>query len=217
MQTIKLQQRSCSSLSRANGQTLRARPFTSARTSRGTVQVFAKKGKSRGLTPRMAPGMAAQQMGEPPVPEVDPENAEFVVFVRAKNYSEGKITIAEGPWLPLSVFRGSQPLNFLVRYLETEWGRKLYSNLLISQIATGLYKDRENIERKLRQNVPQFVNVPSKSFEYAFKLRDKSNPKAWRDAVGITPIPAEKDIVTGIDNIKNFFSAENFGKIFQSS
>lgn len=37
--------------------------------------------------------------------------------------------------------------------------------------------------------------------------QDKSNPKDWKNAEGVTIIPPESEVVTGIDNVKKFFSA----------
>ncbi len=43
-------------------------------------------------------------------------------------------------WMPVSVISGGAAANNLVTNLDTEWGRKLYSKLLIRQLANGVYK-----------------------------------------------------------------------------
>ena len=56
-------------------------------------------------------------------------------------------------WFPLSVIKGSAAANTLVKSLDSEWGKKLYGKTLIRQIGMSLYRDRKNIERKLRREV----------------------------------------------------------------
>lgn len=99
---------------------MRSAPFTSSRPTTGsrsrTVQVLAKKGQKgrSGVIPgqgemirvstadddvpitlllpnvwlRLVPPSLGQN--EPPVPEVDPDNVEFVIFLRAKNVRSGR-------------------------------------------------------------------------------------------------------------------------------
>lgn len=54
------------------------------------------------------------------MPEVDPVNVEFVIFARVKNAAQMVVPSLTGPkapvgWLPLSVVKGSQAANFLVK------------------------------------------------------------------------------------------------------
>jgi hypothetical protein len=60
---------------------------------------------------------------------------------RAAQVKGGKLPpIKETPWYPLSVMKTGSQGKVLVSLLENEWGRKLYSNLLIRNIAQSLYK-----------------------------------------------------------------------------
>jgi len=45
-----------------------------------------------------------------------------------------------------------------------------------------------------RLQVPGWKNV--REFRYAFKIRDKENPKDWSIAEDLTHIPAERDLGT---------------------
>ena len=63
----------------------------------------------------------------PPTPPVDPDNVEFVIFVRAKKFPQ---------WYPLSVVKGGQAANMLVKAMESELGRKLSGNSLVRNIGT---------------------------------------------------------------------------------
>lgn len=190
------------------------------------MQVYAKgKGGGRGAIRQSAgvPGVpggigapGGMQMVKPPVPEVDPENAEFVVFMRAKNYpGEKGVLIKEGKWIPLSVFKGSGTANYLVKALETGWGRALYSNLVIRNIATGLYNDREKIELGVRRGYPPFKDVPSKNFSWGFKVRDKTKPEDWTNSDGLTELPSQEQVMTSpLDAAKAFFGMDNVSKMF---
>lgn len=181
-----------------------------------SVQVMAKgKGGRRGVAG--VPGQMEMIQREPPTPEVDPENAEFVIFVKAKKYMDGKIEVSESKWIPLSIVKGGQAANLLVKACESEWGRKLYSNTLIRNIGLAVYKDRAEIERNIKNSYPPFKTVSSSNFAYAFKIRDKSNPKSWIASEGLTVCPpASKLEGTAQDALANFFSAGNFGAMFSA-
>ena len=43
-------------------------------------------------------------------------------------------------WIPLSIMNGGGPANTLVRSLDSGWGRKLFSNIIIRGVAEGLYR-----------------------------------------------------------------------------
>ena len=63
----------------------------------------------------------------PPTPPVDPNNAEFVIFVRAVKYPQ---------WYPLSVMNGGPAANVLVKAMESDLGKKLSGNTLVRNIGT---------------------------------------------------------------------------------
>lgn len=66
----------------------------------------------------------------PPTPPVDPDNAEFVLFIRAVKFPQ---------WYPLSVVKGGSAANIIVRAMESEFGRLLYGKTLIRNIGTVCY------------------------------------------------------------------------------
>ena len=46
-------------------------------------------------------------------------------------------------------------------------------------------------------------------------LQDKSEPKSWYKAEGLTIFPPESELKgTALDDLKSFFSADNLGKMF---
>lgn len=61
----------------------------------------------------------------PPTPPVDPDNAEFVLFIRAKKFPQ---------WYPLSVVKGGSAANTLIRAMEYDFGKLLYGKTLIRNI-----------------------------------------------------------------------------------
>lgn len=134
------------------------------------------------------------------MPPVDPDNVEFVIFVRSKKLLQ---------WMPLSIMKGGAAANLLVKSQEVEIGKKLYGNALIENVAKAIYKDKSDVERTLRSQFPMFKAV--KEFEYGFKIRDKENPKSWYLANDIQILPPEEEIsATPVENVSNFF--QNIGK-----
>ncbi len=51
--------------------------------------------------------------------------------------------------MPLSIVKGGQSANVLVKTMESEWGKKLYSRTLVSNIAQAVYKVRVLPAQKL--------------------------------------------------------------------
>ena len=87
------------------------------------AQVIAEaKGKSR-----MRQGGPKQQMQRPPTPPVDPDNAEFVVFVRATKLPR---------WIPFTIVKGGTQANLLVKGMDGNFGKEFYKTTLINNIAT---------------------------------------------------------------------------------
>eukprot|EP00798_Chlamydomonas_sp_ICE-L_P020973 gene20973-27829_t len=171
---------------------------------------------AKGKGPAAAfPGQMEASKREIPCPEVDPENAEFVIFVRSAKYPEGKLTISESAWLPLSIVKGGQAANALVQTCQTKWGAVLFANTLIRNIALAVYKDGDMMEQRLKET-PQFKKVPKGKFEFAFKIRDKTAPKDWVSTRGITICPSNAELERdtpqvafgrffGLDNLKTMF------------
>jgi hypothetical protein len=69
---------------------------------------------------------AATQMAKPPVPPVDDDNEEFVIFVRA----EEKPT-----WNPVSIVKGGSQANVLVKTMKGKVGDGFYGKTLKNNLA----------------------------------------------------------------------------------
>lgn len=122
-----------------------------------------------------------------PTPPVDPDNVEFVIFVRSKKLPQ---------WMPLSVMKGGGPANMLVKSLENDLGKSLYGNTLVDNVGRAIYKDKAGIEQAIRAQFPMFK--AAKEFEYGFKIRDKEDPKAWYLATpDLQIIPPEEELGSG--------------------
>ena len=63
----------------------------------------------------------------PPTPPVDPDNEEFVLFIRAKKFPQ---------WYPLSVVKGGAQANVLLRAMQNDLGKLLYGKTLIRNIGS---------------------------------------------------------------------------------
>lgn len=161
---------------------------------RRQVQVYAK-GKQR-----MRSGMQRPQMVMPPTPPVDPDNEEFVIFVRSKKLPQ---------WVPLSIMKGGTPANMLVKAVENDLGKKMYGKQLIKNIAQSVYRDRVQVEEQIRKQFPPFK--ATKEFEFGFKIRDKANPKDWYMAKNVELLPPESELGGSAfeeakENVSNFLS-----------
>lgn len=66
----------------------------------------------------------------PPTPPVDPDNEEFVLFIRATKFPQ---------WYPLSVVKGGAQANVLLRAMQNDLGKLLYGKTLIRNIGSVSY------------------------------------------------------------------------------
>jgi len=131
---------------------------------------------------------------------------------------EGKLEVKEGRWVPLSVVKGGPAANYLLKAMESEWGRKLYSKTLLRQIGMAIYRDREKIEENVKNSYPPFAKLKSKNFQYAFKIRDKSNPQAWIKADKVTVFPPEEVMGgTAQEQLSKLFNPESIAQMFSKS
>ncbi|KAL3137038.1 hypothetical protein ABBQ32_006625 [Trebouxia sp. C0010 RCD-2024] len=149
---------------------------------RQQLQTCAGKGKGK---QGMRQGGGAQQMGPqmPTPPPVDPENVEFVVFVRSQKLLE---------WWPFTIVKGGRPANLLASSLESEWGKKLFGKALIRSIAQPIWKDKRKLEAKIRKEYPPLKSA--KKIEWGFKIRDKTRPNSAFEPENLTMLPAEEDL-----------------------
>jgi hypothetical protein len=161
----------------------------------------------------------------PPIPEVDPENEEFCVFVRTTQGTYKN-------WIFVSVVKGGAAANSLVKAVtDSAWGRQLYSSTLIRNIGAAVYKDRDAVVKGLKDQIRRQVQFspqakimeavcsqPINSFEFAFKIRDKSKPGEFQKTEGLTIIPNEAVVSENpITAFQKFFSPESLGAMFGSS
>ena len=56
--------------------------------------------------------------------------------------SQQGLEFSDMPWVPLSIVKGGQAANYMVKAMESDFGRKLYSKTLIRNIAQAVYKVR---------------------------------------------------------------------------
>lgn len=181
-----------------------ARPvaaFTAAQPSRARLEVYAGKGKQRmrtgGSSTRQMQSQS-QQSQAPPTPPVDPDNEEFVIFVRSKKLPQ---------WVPLSVVKGGAAANMLVKGLDTEFMRETTVGTLVNNIGRAVYKDKDQIIASLRKAYPPFKEA--KEFEWAFKIRERDDPKAWYLPKNLMNIPPEEELSAEkapLEGVKDFFS-----------
>eukprot|EP00469_Lotharella_globosa_P013685 CAMPEP_0167773594 /NCGR_PEP_ID=MMETSP0111_2-20121227/1515_1 /TAXON_ID=91324 /ORGANISM="Lotharella globosa, Strain CCCM811" /LENGTH=193 /DNA_ID=CAMNT_0007663265 /DNA_START=198 /DNA_END=779 /DNA_ORIENTATION=+ len=153
-----------------------------------------------------APGRVVRNI--PPTPPVDAQNEEFVIFVRSKMQRQ---------WLPLSMVKGGWQANAIIANQRNEFGKALFGKTLdetlTRNIASAIYQDKNKLENKIRQQIPQLKHT--KVFQFGFKIRDRDVPEDWWKAEGITVIPPAEDIPkTPIENIGDWFQG-SFGKVGQ--
>ena len=65
------------------------------------------------------------QQAKPPTPPVDPDNEEFVVFVRATQLPR---------WIPFTIVKGGAQANILVKAMQGNFAKEFYSKILLNQI-----------------------------------------------------------------------------------
>lgn len=100
-------------------QQLRVRPSVAHRD-------VAVAGKRKGKSRMRQGGFRQQQRPKIPTPPVDPDNEEFVVFVRAVQMPR---------WIPFTVVKGGTQANVLVKAMKGNFGTKFYNKTLVNNIA----------------------------------------------------------------------------------
>eukprot|EP00210_Caulerpa_lentillifera_P002224 g2137.t1 len=152
---------------------------------------------------RSPEGMLARNMApvqkKPPELPVDPDNEEFIMFVRSKLLPR---------WIPYTVMKGGWSANALAKAQGTKWGRNLYGETLIKNIGQAFYQEINKVESSIRQNIPALKNASQ--LEYGFKIRDKENPNDWYKTEDIQLLPSKEEVEAGgiIENVKDIFSGK---------
>ncbi len=120
-----------------------------------------------------------------PLPEVDPENAQFVIFVRSK--------LGIKRWFPLNVVTGGTQANLLIKGMESELTKETSSATLLREVARTIYKDRVQIEELVRDKFPPMKFA--KEIEYGMCVLDRAKPReSVMGMLGVMPLPAEADM-----------------------
>jgi len=126
------------------------------------------------------------------LPPIDPDNEQFVIYVRSK---KGLKT-----WFPLNVVTGGSTANTLVKGLDSNLSKDVFSSLsyyhfshtflqmalksLTNNIGQALYKEQVQLEEMVRK-MPMLKSA--RELEYGFSVLDKENPNSMFK-------PSEKDV-----------------------
>jgi len=133
-------------------------------------------------------GASRRPGGQPPMeqymPPIDPDNEQFVIYVRSKKGFKA--------WYPLNVVTGGSTANTLVKGLESNVSKDLAKKSLTSNIGQAIYKDIEQLEEMCRR-MPMLK--AAKELEYGFTILDKSNPSSMfnPDPEKVFVIPCEEE------------------------
>jgi len=139
--------------------------------------VVAGKGRER-------MGGPGRQRGGPeiPIPPVDPDNEEFVIFVRSKKLQM---------WVPCTMIKGTNAANQLVKSLG-DTGKSLQKDTLIRSLGESVYGNQKELLKAAKKSSPMLGYA--KEFEFGFKVRDKTNPKEWYIPKQIVIIPPKDEL-----------------------
>mmetsp|Transcript_4758 Transcript_4758/g.15869 ORF Transcript_4758/g.15869 Transcript_4758/m.15869 type:complete len:212 (-) Transcript_4758:56-691(-) len=168
---------------------------------RRSMVVYAK-GKGQGN--RAGRGMPGQGGVEQFLPPIDPDNEQFVIYVRSKKGLK--------VWYPLNVVTGGSAANTLVKGLDNDMSKSMALKSLSQNIGQAIYKDFEAIN-KVARTMPMLKQA--KEIEYGFGVLDKENPRSMftpsKEKVWMIPseeecldTPANKLQEAG-DNLKKMF------------
>jgi hypothetical protein len=168
---------------------------------RGAVEVYAK-GKGGGR--RGGPASQMQQQVEQFMPPIDPDNEQFVIYVRSKRGIKA--------WYPLNVVTGGSAANTLVKGLDNDMSKSMALKSLSQNIGKAIYRDFDAIEQVAR-SMPMLKQA--KEIEYGFGVLDKENPRASMfspkpDSVWM--IPSEEECETPADKFQE--AGDNLKKMF---
>mmetsp|Transcript_11207 Transcript_11207/g.50860 ORF Transcript_11207/g.50860 Transcript_11207/m.50860 type:complete len:214 (-) Transcript_11207:1528-2169(-) len=164
------------------------------------LQVNAKgKGGGRRAGKSQRPG--GQPSMEQFMPPVDPDNEQFVIYVRSKKGMRA--------WYPLNVVTGGSTANTLVKGLDSNLSRDMAKKSLTNNIGQAIYKDADQLQEMCRR-MPMLK--AAQELEYGFMILDKKNPSSMfkppADKVFIIPpeeetqMPAQK-MTEGLQSAAN--------------
>ena len=118
------------------------------------------------------------------MPPVDPDNEQFVIYVRSKKGFKS--------WFPLNVVTGGSTANTLVKGLDSNLSRDMAKKSLTNNIGQAIYKDADQLQEMCRR-MPMLK--AAKELEYGFMILDKKNPSSMFNppAESVFVIPPEDE------------------------
>lgn len=167
---------------------------------RRSMVVYAK-GKGQGN--RSGRGMPGQGGVEQFLPPIDPDNEQFVIYVRSKKGLK--------VWYPLNVVTGGSAANTLVKGLENDLSKSMALKSLSQNIGQAIYKDFEAIN-KVARTMPMLKQA--KEIEYGFGVLDKENPRSMFAPASdkVWMIPSEEECETPASKLQE--AGDNLKKMF---
>jgi len=169
----------------------------------GRRDVTTRAGKGKGKGNREGPGAKMMQAVEQFMPPIDPDNEQFVIYVRSKRGLKA--------WYPLNVVTGGSAANTLVKGLDNDMSKEMAKKSLSQNIGKAIYKDLEAIE-KVARTMPMLKQA--KEIEYGFAVLNKENPRSMfappSDKVWL--IPSEEECETPADKFQEM--GDNLKKMF---
>lgn len=179
----------------------RANAPAHAANGRRSCAVYAK-GKGSGNRTGRGPGLPGQNV-EQFLPPIDPDNEQFVIYVRSKKGLK--------VWYPLNVVTGGSAANTLVKGLDNDLSKAMALKSLSQNIGQAIYKDIEAIG-KVARTMPMLKQA--KEIEYGFGVLDKENPRSMftPSSDKVWPIPSEEDCETPASKLAE--AGDNLKKMF---
>lgn len=176
---------------------------------RGRTVVHAKQERNR--PPGMKRGGKMGQGGQPqiPTPPVDPDNEEFVIFVRSKSLPM---------WVPCTMIKGTSAANQLVKQFG-QIGQNLAKDTLVRNIGESVYGNSKELIKAARKSS---LNLKyATAFEFGFKIRDKTKPTDWfipkdiivlppKDQLPQAPLAGAQNALSNVkDSLSNMFGGKS--------
>lgn len=165
-------------------------------TGRGQLQCFAK-GKSSN---RKIPGKGGQGGPDMSLPPLDPENPQFMIYVRSK---------AVPQWYPVSVVTGGSAAKGLIKMAEGNFAAQFGQDALTRNVGSVIYKDEQQIRSLVIRQYPLLKKA--KALEWGYKVLDAAQDpkKQLMSFAGVVKIPEESELKApvekAVDNVKNLF------------
>uniref|UniRef100_A0A7S0QY08 Uncharacterized protein n=1 Tax=Pyramimonas obovata TaxID=1411642 RepID=A0A7S0QY08_9CHLO len=165
-------------------------------TGRGNLQCYAK-GKSSN---RKIPGKTGNPGADMSLPPLDPENPQFMIYVRSK---------AVPQWYPVSVVTGGSAAKGLIKMAEGNFAAQFGSDALTRNVGSVIYKDEQQIRSLVIRQYPLLKKA--KALEWGYKVLDATlDPKKQlMSFAGVVKIPEESELKAPVekaaDKVKSLF------------